>query len=367
MTRRTSRRAGVAATVAGLAAIALPAGPAHAAGEAPQARQAACPAPGTWPAGVVAVDCETELLNGITILEDAGPITVDVAIGWDADTEDSVTIGSGVTGHGGCDWASQSFASRPSGFGNEVIGAMTFALVPNCSGSITAQIQSFDSTLSSFPSFPFRITVLPVNDAPTLSIGSDLIVTSDGSQSVVGFASATPGPADEAGQTVTYEVVAGPGLAFSLPPFIDAGGDLHYAIAPGATGTATVTVTAVDDGGTDNGGVDRSAPMSFTITRPAGQLVAPGPTPTPGPTDPDAGGTPTTPPTPTGPGAARTPQAPSRTGAQAVPTTGTLPRTGTATTGLTAFGGGLLLLGAALIAGSRRSTSAAVRAPRPRP
>ena len=41
---------------------------------------------------------------------------------------------------------------------------------------------------------------------------------------------------------------------------------MTYTPAAGATGTATVTVQIRDNGGTANGGVDTSAPQTFTIT-----------------------------------------------------------------------------------------------------
>ena len=41
---------------------------------------------------------------------------------------------------------------------------------------------------------------------------------------------------------------------------------LTYTAAPNATGTATITVALQDNGGTANGGVDTSAPQTFTIT-----------------------------------------------------------------------------------------------------
>ncbi|NOH01782.1 MAG: cadherin-like domain-containing protein [Chloroflexi bacterium] len=54
---------------------------------------------------------------------------------------------------------------------------------------------------------------------------------------------------------------------FSTQPDIDeTTGDLTYESASGATGSATVSVYLMDDGGTANGGVDTSATQQFTIT-----------------------------------------------------------------------------------------------------
>src|SRR5205814_10216122 len=43
-------------------------------------------------------------------------------------------------------------------------------------------------------------------------------------------------------------------------------GTLSYALADGAIGSALITLTAHDNGGTANGGVDTSAPQQFSIT-----------------------------------------------------------------------------------------------------
>src|SRR5205085_1734059 len=53
---------------------------------------------------------------------------------------------------------------------------------------------------------------------------------------------------------------------FSGQPSISATGVLSFTPAPNANGTATVTVTLSDNGGTANGGVDTSAAVTFTIT-----------------------------------------------------------------------------------------------------
>src|SRR2546430_13581610 len=61
-------------------------------------------------------------------------------------------------------------------------------------------------------------------------------------------------------------------LRTTLSPFttlfrsIAANGTLTYTPAAGATGTATVTVSLHDSGGTANGGIDTSAAQTFTIT-----------------------------------------------------------------------------------------------------
>ena len=88
-----------------------------------------------------------------------------------------------------------------------------------------------------------------------------------GAQTVAGWATGmTAGPADEAAQSVSFAVSNDePGL-FSAQPQVEPDGSLTYAAAADSSGTATVTVRAVDSGGSADGGDDTSAPRTFTIT-----------------------------------------------------------------------------------------------------
>ena len=53
---------------------------------------------------------------------------------------------------------------------------------------------------------------------------------------------------------------------FSTPPSVNASGNLSYTPAPNAFGASTFDVRVQDSGGTASGGVDTSAPQTFTIT-----------------------------------------------------------------------------------------------------
>ena len=92
------------------------------------------------------------------------------------------------------------------------------------------------------------VTVAAVNDRPTLTLGDDITIDEDASaQTRAGFASASPGPADEASQVVSFDVENdGPSL-FATQPSIDATGQLSFEPAADAAGVATVTATAVDE------------------------------------------------------------------------------------------------------------------------
>jgi hypothetical protein len=113
------------------------------------------------------------------------------------------------------------------------------------------------------------IEVAAVNDAPSFMVGPDQNSLSDALPvSVPGWAtSISAGPANESAQNLTFIVASNdnPSL-FSGGPAIDTDGTLSYTSVLNATGTATVGVQLMDDGGTDNGGVDASPVQTFTIT-----------------------------------------------------------------------------------------------------
>lgn len=118
----------------------------------------------------------------------------------------------------------------------------------------------------------FTITVTGVNDPPYFDMpgAAPDSLEDAGAQTVPAFATnMSTGPANESGQNlIGFTVVVDstdPTLSFSAAPAIALDGTLTYAAAPDAFGTATLTATLQDDGGTDNGGVD-SFSRSFTIT-----------------------------------------------------------------------------------------------------
>ena len=154
-------------------------------------------------------------------------------------------------------------------------GTLTFTPAANAFGSATVSVTAMDDGgtanggVDASATQTFTINVTPVNDAPSFTLGTDQTVLEDaGLQEVLGYASAiSPGPANEAGQSVDFLVTNNtqPGL-FAVAPTISATGALSYRFADNAFGTAEVTVVAMDDGGTANGGVDSSAAQTFSLT-----------------------------------------------------------------------------------------------------
>jgi hypothetical protein len=106
------------------------------------------------------------------------------------------------------------------------------------------------------------------NHSPSFTGGTDQTVDEDsGSHAVPGWASAlSAGPASEASQLLDFVVTNDNSSLFSTPPSIAADGTLSYTLAPGATGSATVSVALHDNGGTRNGGADTSAATTFGIS-----------------------------------------------------------------------------------------------------
>src|SRR5205814_6152434 len=123
-------------------------------------------------------------------------------------------------------------------------------------------------------------TVTPVNDAPSFTPGANQTETAGtGPKTVDGWATnISRGPADEAGQGLTFVVTTkNPSLFVALPAIDPATGALTFIPEASASGTATVTVVLRDNGGTANGGVDTSAARTFTITvNPNGLPATPG-------------------------------------------------------------------------------------------
>jgi hypothetical protein len=106
------------------------------------------------------------------------------------------------------------------------------------------------------------------NVAPSFTKGPDVSVAQNpGPQTILNWAtSISPGPASESSQIVEFIVSNDSNALFSVQPSISRDGTLSFMPTAGAFGTATVTVQLQDDAGTINGGVDISAPQTFSIT-----------------------------------------------------------------------------------------------------
>src|SRR5262249_38463228 len=111
------------------------------------------------------------------------------------------------------------------------------------------------------------VTVTPVNDAPSFTKGADQTKSGIvGAQTVANWATGiSAGPANEAAQMLNFIVTNNNAALFAVPPAVAANGTLTYTPAANVAGSATVSVSLHDNGGTANGGVDTSAAQTFTI------------------------------------------------------------------------------------------------------
>jgi serine-aspartate repeat-containing protein C/D/E len=109
--------------------------------------------------------------------------------------------------------------------------------------------------------------LLPTNTAPTFTKGADQSAQQGAAPvAVSGWATGiSTGSPTETDQALDFVVTNGNSALFTAQPTIAPDGTLTYTPAPGAVGTATVTVQLHDSGGTVGGGQDTSAPQTFTI------------------------------------------------------------------------------------------------------
>ncbi len=107
-----------------------------------------------------------------------------------------------------------------------------------------------------------------MNDAPSFTPGPGQIVDENSVPvSIPNWATdLSPGPADEADQTLAFLVSNDRSSLFSAQPAISPDGTLTFTPATNAVGSAIVTVRLKDNGGTEHGGTDTSPAQNFMIT-----------------------------------------------------------------------------------------------------
>ncbi|WP_178377198.1 T9SS type B sorting domain-containing protein [Chryseolinea serpens] len=153
-------------------------------------------------------------------------------------------------------------------------GTLSFTVVPNSNGSTSIDVYAIDDGGARSVTKKIYIHLLPVNDPPSFTKGPDLLVSAmdAGPQNWPSWAThISPGPMEESVQTVHFELNGFDPSLFSTPPAIDAHGTLTFEPLPTTSGQIAVAATAVDDGGTDNGGIDHSASQTFFISIPSNQ------------------------------------------------------------------------------------------------
>ncbi len=113
----------------------------------------------------------------------------------------------------------------------------------------------------------FTVTVLAVNDAPSMTTPTELAVSQKaGSKTVSNFVTgiSTGGGSDEQNQVLSAFTVTADASFFVVQPSISSTGTLSFTPSPNKSGNVFVTVKLTDNGGVSNGGVD-STTNNFVI------------------------------------------------------------------------------------------------------
>ena len=105
-----------------------------------------------------------------------------------------------------------------------------------------------------------------VNDAPTINTPSNVTINENAGQQTVNLTGITAGGGETQTLTVTASsnntALINPSVTYTSP---NSTGTLTFTPAANSFGTATITVTVMDNGGTANGGVDTTS-VQFTVT-----------------------------------------------------------------------------------------------------
>jgi hypothetical protein len=201
-------------------------------------------------------------------LEDAGATSV---AGWATAVSPGAGESSQTVTFSATNDNTTLFAAQPAVAAD---GTLTYTPAANAFGVATVTVRAHDDGgtanggIDTSAPQTFTITLGPVDDAPSFSAGGNQSVLEDaGAQTVAGWATAvSSGPANESSQSVSFVVSSDNAALFAVQPAVAGDGKLTYRPAANANGAATVTVKAKDNGGTANGGVDTSAPQTFTVT-----------------------------------------------------------------------------------------------------
>jgi len=156
-------------------------------------------------------------------------------------------------------------------------GSYEYAPPPDANGDATFEYTPFDGLEDAAAPATVTIHVRPANDPPTISIPSSLHLGPGpfGVRETPGFATMTSSGPGEDDQPLAWQIrtLSDPSGLFYGEPSISLDGTLSTLLT-GRGGTATLAVSLIDDGGTDNGGNDTSAESTFTLTVDAGADLA---------------------------------------------------------------------------------------------
>jgi VCBS repeat-containing protein len=178
---------------------------------------------------------------------------------WDGATP--VALNAQFTG------SPKALTYRPNANANGADG-FTYTVTDRGDPDNSPSTPGYSAPLTSPPA-TISLTVTPVNDPPTLDPITNRSTSENAPPITVSLTGISPGPANETGQTLTVTatssntaVVPNPTVSYTSP---SATGTLTIAPLANRYGTATITVTVKDNGGTANGGVDTFT-RTFVVT-----------------------------------------------------------------------------------------------------
>ena len=207
-----------------------------------------------------------------TSLEDAGPQAVAWATGISpgpSPDETGQVVTFNVTGNTNAALFSLAPAISPA-------GTLTYTAAPNANGTATITVQLQDNGGTAGGGVDTSAAELHDHGhagqrRAGFTKGADQTVARGrrAADRAAGRRRSAPGrPTKPASADLQRHRQHQPGAVQRRAGDRPATGTLTYTPAANAIGTATVTVTLQDNGGTANGGVDTSAPQTFTITSP---------------------------------------------------------------------------------------------------
>ncbi len=194
-----------------------------------------------------------------TIPEDSG-----VVVGLSVSDAESSPASLVVTGSSSDTGLVPNDSLVPGGSGSN----RTLQVTPAANQFGTATITLSVSDGSATTTTTFLLTVLSVNDAPTLNPIADIAIDENEGQQMIDLAGITSGAPNES-QTLTVtaasnntNLIPDPSVSYTSP---QTSGTLTFTPIADATGTATITVAVQDNGGIANGGQDTII-RTFTVT-----------------------------------------------------------------------------------------------------
>ncbi|KPA11929.1 conserved hypothetical protein, secreted [Candidatus Magnetomorum sp. HK-1] len=199
----------------------------------------------------------------IIVKEDSGPFA---SVNW----AKNISCGPNETDQSCIFYLSSSnkylFASMPNLTPG---GRLSFIPAPDKFGKTQVDVilREYGATQNASETVSFTITVEQVNDQPSFIKGNDLKVQSDAGLVTINnwVNNINPGN-EETGQKVYFECDVDLKELFTKLPQVDEFGTLTFMPNPVATGIANISIWAIDDGGTINGGIDTSLKQEFSIT-----------------------------------------------------------------------------------------------------